>query len=62
MIGEAKKKEKMKFVKFRQGEMFPDTFNENYVVINHSFYIDEHGKSAWTSSQIMWRKRNEQAI
>jgi hypothetical protein len=57
MIGEAQKKERMQFVKFKQEEMFPDTFNKNYIVINHSYYIDENGKSIWQSSQITWRTK-----
>lgn len=42
-------------VKFDQQEMFPATYHERYVVVNHSYYIDEDGKSVWQSSQITWR-------
>lgn len=45
-------------VKFEQQEMFPATFHRHYLVINHSMYIDENGKSVWASSQIMWRLPN----
>jgi hypothetical protein len=41
---------------FVQEEMFPDTFHESYKVVNHSYYIDENGKSVWYSSQITWKK------